>query len=40
MKVDDMFYLVVGDAATQLDEVAQLGPGLPIILDIYGNLVE
>jgi zinc protease len=40
MKVDDMLYLVVGDGLTQLDEVAQLGPGMPIVLDIYGNPVD
>ncbi len=32
-----MIYLVVGDGATQLEEVRKLGMGDPIILDIFGD---
>ena len=32
-----MIYLVVGDGASQLEEVRKLGMGDPIILDIYGD---
>ena len=32
-----MIYLVVGDAATQLARVAELGYGDPVLLDIYGR---
>jgi zinc protease len=35
----EMFYLVVGDAATQLGRIADLGYGQPEVLDIYGNQV-
>ncbi len=34
----EMFYLVVGDKETQLDEVNKFGKGEVIELDIYGNL--
>lgn len=37
MKESDMIYLVVGDGATQLQEIKKLGMGDPILLDIYGN---
>ncbi len=36
----DMYYVVVGDAATQLEEVSQAGKGDPILLDINGNLIQ
>lgn len=39
MNEKDMIYLIVGDAATQIDELPKLGKGDPIILDIYGNTV-
>ncbi len=39
MNESKMIYLVVGDGATQLDEVKKLGMGDPIILDIYGNQI-
>ncbi|MDC8831681.1 M16 family metallopeptidase [Alteromonas gilva] len=32
-----MIYLVVGDAATQLERIEKLGYGKPVVLDIYGN---
>jgi zinc protease len=34
---DKMFYLVVGDKASQLPEINRLGKGEVIELDIYGN---
>ena len=34
---DGMIYLVVGDAATQLERLAQLGFGIPILLDRTGR---
>ncbi|RLD23143.1 MAG: insulinase family protein, partial [Bacteroidetes bacterium] len=34
---DQMVYLVVGDKASQLSEVNQLGKGNAIVLDIHGN---
>lgn len=37
MDESKMIYLVVGDGATQLEEVKKLGMGDPIILDIKGN---
>jgi zinc protease len=40
LDADKMIYLVVGDAATQLEQVKQLGLGDPILLDIYGNPVN
>ena len=38
-KEDDMIYLVVGDKATQLEEVKKLGKSKIVQLDIYGNPV-
>jgi zinc protease len=35
---DDMFYLVVGDKETQVEEINKFGKGEAIELDIYGNL--
>jgi zinc protease len=32
-----MIYVVVGDAETQLDRIAELGYGEPVLLDIYGR---
>ena len=32
-----MVYLVVGDAETQLGRVAELGYGVPALLDLYGR---
>ena len=32
-----MIYVVVGDAETQLDRVAELGYGEPVVLDLYGR---
>lgn len=40
LKEGEMFYLVVGDAATQLDRVAKLGYGKPTMLDIHGEPVS
>ena len=37
MSESEMIYLVVGDGATQLDEVRKLGKGDPILLDIKGD---
>ncbi len=37
MNESKMIYLVVGDGATQLEEVKKLGMGDPIILDINGD---
>lgn len=37
---DKMVYLVVGDAATQLTRVNELGLGNAVVLDIYGNPVK
>jgi zinc protease len=34
-----MIYLVVGDKATQLEEVKKLGKSKIVQLDIYGNPV-
>ena len=39
LQENEMFYLVVGDRATQLEEVKKLG--MPVVeLDIYGNIVD
>jgi zinc protease len=38
-KEEDMIYLVVGDKATQLEEVKKLGKAKVVQLDIYGNPV-
>lgn len=40
MGEDEMIYLVVGDGATQLEEVRKLGMRDPIILDINGDPVS
>lgn len=37
---DQMIYVVVGDKATQLEEVNQLGKGQAIELDIHGNFLS
>lgn len=37
MNEDKMIYLIVGDGATQLEEVKKLGMGDPILLDINGD---
>ncbi|WP_425391348.1 M16 family metallopeptidase [Ekhidna sp.] len=39
MDESKMIYLVVGDGATQLEEVKKLGMGDPILLDIKGNIL-
>ena len=39
MDADQMLYLVVGDGATQLEEVRKLGIGDPIVLDIKGEAI-
>ena len=40
IRPDEMIYLIVGDAATQLDGLKSLGFGDPILLDAEGNPVE
>ena len=40
IRPDEMLYLVVGDAATQLDGMKSLGFGDPILLDANGNPVK
>ncbi len=40
IRPDEMIYLVVGDATTQLDGLKSLGFGDPILLDADGNPVE
>lgn len=37
---DSMFYLVVGDAKTQLKQMEEFGYGDPVQLDVYGNLLN
>jgi len=37
---DQLVYVIVGDAETQLAEVNKLGKGDAIQLDIYGNLID
>ena len=37
IRPNEMIYLVVGDAATQLDGMKSLGFGDPILLDTDGN---
>ncbi len=37
---EEMIYLVVGDAETQLEDIRNAGKGEPIILDLQGNLVQ
>lgn len=39
MDESQMFYLVVGDGASQLQEIKKLGMGNPVILDIKGNIL-
>ncbi|NVK55171.1 MAG: insulinase family protein [Alteromonadaceae bacterium] len=36
----NMIYLVVGDAATQLERIEELGYGKPVQLDIHGNILN
>jgi len=40
IRPDEMIYLVVGDAATQLEGMKSLGFGDPILLDADGNPVK
>ncbi|MBE9548892.1 MAG: insulinase family protein [Proteobacteria bacterium] len=40
LREQEMIYLVVGDATTQLSRMEQLGYGKPIVLDIHGELVN
>ena len=40
IRPNEMIYLVVGDAATQLEGMKSLGFGDPILLDTNGNLVK
>jgi len=40
IRPDEMIYLVVGDAATQLEGMKSLRFGDPILLDTAGNPVE
>ncbi len=40
IRPDEMIYLVVGDAATQLEGMKSLGFGDPILLDANGNLAQ
>ncbi|KAB8153556.1 insulinase family protein [Kordia sp. TARA_039_SRF] len=40
MQEEDLFYLIVGDKETQLQEVNNFGKGEAIELDIYGNIVK
>lgn len=40
MQESELFYLVVGDKETQLDEVNKFGKGEAIELDIYGNSMK
>jgi len=40
IRPDEMIYLVVGDAATQLEGMKSLGFGDPILLDANGNIVK
>jgi zinc protease len=37
IRPDEMIYLVVGDAATQLNGMKSLGFGNPVLLDKEGN---
>jgi len=39
MDVEDLVFVIVGDAATQLEEVNKFGRGDAILLDIYGNII-
>jgi zinc protease len=40
IRPDEMIYLVVGDAATQLDGMKSLGFGDPVLLDVNGNSIK
>jgi zinc protease len=40
LKEETMFYLVVGDAKTQLAQMKQFGYGEPVQLNVYGNLLD
>lgn len=40
MPEKDMIYLIVGDAATQLSQIPQLGYGKPVLLNIYGDRIN
>ena len=40
IRPDEMIYLVVGDAATQLEGMKSLGFGDPILLDTNGNIAK
>ena len=40
IRPDEMIYLVVGDAATQLEGMKSLGFGDPILLDADGNPIQ
>ena len=40
IRPNEMIYLVVGDAATQLDGMKSLGFGDAILLDVKGNIVK
>ena len=40
IKPNEMIYLIIGDAATQLDGARSLGFGEPIQLDQHGNTVK
>ena len=40
LEQDNMIYVVVGDAATQLDQLKKLGLGDPVLLDADGNQVS
>ena len=37
MNEDDMTYIIVGDAKSQLDRVSKFGYGKPVVLDKLGN---
>ena len=40
IRPNEMIYLVVGDAATQLDGMKSLGFGDPVLLDVNGNPIK
>jgi len=37
---DDLFYLVIGDAKTQVPNVEKFGLGKPVMLDTYGRITK
>ena len=37
MNEDNMTYIIVGDAKSQLDRVSKFGHGKPVVLDKLGN---